>query len=515
KGFEGLSGYGHDIDLDLSVDVFTDSHENAAALEKLSNIGRLTLDDIRYPGELESIGGADPKEFYLKCSCDRGLLTAVYGMPNVTGLEISANYNSDVPDLRGIEAMANLKSLEIRTATGYPMESDGVPDFAPLANLPALEELSLTGNNGYNFDSLCSIKTLRSLSLSGFVDDEIAGECDLSVLSGCENIEYLEIGNIDDSIYSALSGMAHLKKLEIKGSYDFYDGMEVLSGAKNAEELILDGIDYLNLKGISALRNLKTLTLYHCTFDDDISDIAALPALKSLIIDCDRSELMDCEDIENSPVEELYLNHVRIMHAKSLANLPALKKLTLSDTDLTEEYISFLREQLPDCDITVNTVLPETEETDSEDGYDEDGEGNSGENTENSANDEKTQSYAEPLKTEYIGDVRIETYPGNDDYWDVCLYIKNNGGESVPSLPAFMEENGIAEGCDRIYISYPAHDGHDEAIEIFEAGEKGMDYETFELYLNALSPYEEDFIESEEYRALTPGCEASVLLHHE
>ena len=107
----------------------------------------------------------------------------------------------------------------------------------------------------------------------------------------------------------------------------------------------------------------------------------------------------------------------------------------------------------------------------------------------------------------------METYNINDDYWDNTLYIKNCGEEPLESLTEFMEKNGIIDGCDMMNILYPAYDDHSEVTEIIEINDNGIDYESSEVYLSVLAPYEEDYIENDLFRTLVPGCEAKVILH--
>ncbi|MDE7304273.1 MAG: hypothetical protein K2N60_13250 [Oscillospiraceae bacterium] len=497
-GFEGIEKY--DDFSELTISLWTMSEENLNILSGLSNIEKLHVSDIESKEAIEWAANAKARELSLECGCDEEVLKFIYTLPNVTELKTEASFTSEVPDLNGIEAMTNLKKLDIRTVSGTPIASDGVPDFAPLAGLTSLEELMIIGNNGINFDSIGKIKTLKSLTMYGIQYNETGEEgVDLSVFSNCTNIEYLDIYHVDKSLYSALPYMTNLKKIKFGVGSGFYYGLGEVANAVSLEEIIIENNDHMSLKGISNLTNLKSLTLTNCGFEN-ISELGDCSALKTLIIDCKDQYTFDADHIENNTqIEELYLKNARFMHYKSLKTLTALKKLTLISTDLTEEQIDDLRKDMTWCEI--EAVLPEKEKN-------EDGE-EASETEENN----KAVSFAEPLETVYIDNIRVETYDIDNDYYNMTLYIKNCGEEPLESLTEFMEENGLLDGCDRMNILYPAYDDHSEVTEILELNDKGIDYESSEVYLSVLAPYEEDYIENDLFRKLVPGCEARIIMH--
>ncbi|MDE7290117.1 MAG: hypothetical protein K2N71_11555 [Oscillospiraceae bacterium] len=494
-GFECLEKY--DDFSELTISLWTMSEENINILSGLSNIEKLHVSGIESKEAIAWAANAKARELSLECGCDDEVLKFIYTLPNVTELKTQASFTSEVPDLNGIEAMKNLKKLDIRTVSGTPIASDGLPDFAPLAGLTALEELMIIGNNGINFDSIGKIKTLKSLTMYGIQYNE-NGESgvDLSVFSNCTNIEYLDIYHVDKSLYSALPYMTNLKKIKFGVESGFYYGLGEVAKAVSLEEIIIENNDHVNLKGISNLTNLKSLTMTNCGFEN-ISELCGCSSLKTLIIDCKEKHTFDADYIENNTqIQELYLKNVSFMHYKSLKTLTALKKLTLISTNLTEEQINDLRKDMTWCEI--EAVMPEKEKN-------EDGE--------ESSEADKTVSFAEPLKTVYIDNIRVETYDINNDYYNMTLYIKNCGEEPLESLTEFMEKNGLLDGCDRINILYPAYDDHSEVTEILELNDKGIDYESSEVYLSVLAPYEEDYIENDLFRTLVPGCEAKIILH--
>ncbi|MDE5991522.1 MAG: hypothetical protein K2G87_00575, partial [Oscillospiraceae bacterium] len=173
--------------------------------------------------------------------------------------------------------------------------------------------------------------------------------------------------------------------------------------------------------------------------------------------------------------------------------------LTLISTDLTEEQIDDLRKDMTRCEI--EAVLPEKEKNE----Y--------GEENAEADNSYNPVSLAEPFETVYIDNIRVETYYINDDYWGKTIYIKNDSKKPIENLAEFMEKNGFTDGCDRIIIYYPEYDGHSEVTEILEITDNGIDYESSEVYVDAFSAVDEDYVENDLFRTLYPGCKAEAILH--
>ncbi|MDE6746643.1 MAG: hypothetical protein K2J72_08400 [Oscillospiraceae bacterium] len=209
--------------------------------------------------------------------------------------------------------------------------------------------------------------------------------------------------------------------------------------------------------------------------------------------------MFNVEDIENNTcLEEFDLKIWNLMHYESFKTMTSLKKLNIVSRSLDDKQIDDLKRNMPQCKIEVS--LPEVKK-------DRDG----GDSTE----EEEYISYAEPMEKVYIGDVRIESYYLNEDFWVKRLYIKNFGDEPVESLTEFLRENGFTDGISQIYISYPERDGEKDTnvIEVIEITENGFDYDNCDVYVSAFSVIDEDYVNNCRYRTLVPGCEAEVLLH--
>lgn len=489
-GFEGLKKYKSFSELIISEWHVTE--ENAKILAGLSNVKKLSLFDVKEKKDIEWTAKAKFKELAFDSSHPRdGMLKYVYSMPNVTELKLS--YCTDL-DLNGIEGMKGLKKLEIDIDTYYNEE---ITDFAPLAKLKALEEFTFTGDNGKNFQSIGMIKTLKSLTLSGLRSGWEDEKIDLSGLASCTSIEYLDVTGVDYSIFSAIPNMKNLKKIRF-GEYSSPNGLDKLAGLNSLEELVFEEHSTVNLKGVSKLKKLKRITIIKSNVEN-VSEINECPALKYLSIEGRNYDTFDVEDIENNTnLKQFDLKIWNLMHYKSFKTMTSLKKLNIVSRSLNDEQIKDLKNDMPQCKIKVSR--PE-EEKDKDD--------------EDSTKEDSYISYAEPLKTEYIKNVRIETYDDDHDYWDIKLYVKNCGDKPIESLTEFLKKNGFTKGCSEIYLSYPERDGieNSEVIEIIKITDKGFDYDNHDVYLNAFSVVDNDYVNNCRYRTLAPGKKAEILLH--
>lgn len=505
KGIDGLGKYGSFEELSISAwhyrdyanDEFLYLDEIIGEIKSIPDLKRLHLGNISMASDIEWAKDMD-SELVIDCDCDDELQKYIYTMPNVTGLFIRTSHNGYTPDFTGIEGCKSLKTLSITTdyVADHEGYADAVPDFAPLAKT-SLEELKISGDNAKNLDAIGKIKTLKRLSIHGLTYNENRERgVDLSVFKNCTSLEYLDLYDTDDSILTALPYMKNLKTLKLgEGSGYFYYGLEDIKGADSVEELIFDKVG-VSMKGISELDSLSTLTFDDCELSDT-DELNKCKKLKKISISIDEFSPYDKFDPEcirdNGNIEELYLKHTGIMHYKNFKNLTTLKKLTLDCTDLTEEQTAELKEEMPWCEVEAVKYVPADEKE-----------------AEELA---EYKSMAEPDETVFIGDVRIEKYPDNSDYWDATWHIKNCGDTSIADLTKFLYENGLTEGYGKAIIYYSEHDGHADVTEIMEITDGNFDDDTLEVYLGALDVYEEDYVENRKYRELVPDEAVTVIFH--
>ena len=157
----------------------------------------------------------------------------------------------DKPSLNGINVLVELRTLDCHG-------NESLEDLAPLAELPKLEELDLTGCSGIiSVGPLRKLKALRTLKLNG-----VEAVDNLRVLKGMSTIEHLELnGCIGIKSLKSISTLKNIRVLCVSGCFELSD-ISPLSGLMGLEELNLGGCYGIDSLGaLRLLPRLKKLTI--------------------------------------------------------------------------------------------------------------------------------------------------------------------------------------------------------------------------------------------------------------
>ncbi|MDE0426126.1 MAG: leucine-rich repeat domain-containing protein [Candidatus Poribacteria bacterium] len=228
-----------------------------------------------------------------------------------------------IRDLNGLEAAANLRSVELRhnlisdlspltrliQLHHINVEDNVISDLSPLSGLINLEELHVHHNLISDLSPIKGLINLRELNISHNVitdlspisdlirlDRVLMSEnplADLSPLTGLISLRRFHSSGTPILNLSALTKLPKLQELDI-GSGEISD-LSVLEGFTTLREL------YLADNEISDLSPLATLTgLTHLNLENNqISDVSPLASLSNLT----RIELQDNEIVDFSPLD--------------------------------------------------------------------------------------------------------------------------------------------------------------------------------------------------------------------
>jgi len=230
--------------------------------------------------------------------------------------------NADDDSLEVVGALTKLETLNLAVT-----KIRG-PGLKHLAGLTSLKELYLFGNN---------------------VDDE-----SLKYLAGLKQLELLDLNDADvgDKGLAHLAPLVHLKYLRLDNSKVQGQGLKALQDCKKIETLYIaphaSNAVYPQLARFSAL---KVLFLDgESLYDSGIETIGSLKQLRSLILFSpklnDRSllKVKGCANLEELTLcGSGYTDRV----IDALPSFPALKKLQIAESKLTEEGIRKLKEKHP------------------------------------------------------------------------------------------------------------------------------------------------------------------------
>lgn len=218
----------------------------------------------------------------------------------LTSLNLSNNRLSD------ISALSSLSSLRVLYLDGNP-----ISDFTPLFSLQELSMLSLK-------DISIDMKQREALSLSlpsCALHTEISADEQISLGGKTFSVtaEQLDLSNMGLSDISSVSGCKNLKFLNLSGNS--ISDISPLLDVPNLETLILTDNNISNINPLMGLSSLKYLYLD----GNDISGITAISGLPDLT--------------------ELYLSDNPVSSLSGIENLNYLETLDISGTGATDEMI--------------------------------------------------------------------------------------------------------------------------------------------------------------------------------
>jgi len=239
-------------------------------------------------------------------------LSYVAELPQLQSLDISFTQISDV----GLEHLASLAPLEELNLGGNKISGVGLH---VLKLLPKLKKLSFYGiqrrNAGWCWAPVVTDLELETISLLSGLEELNIG---FGVALGAPRPD--DLGPADSEAECRIAGGTRVTDL----------GLAKLASLEKLRRLDLSGssITASGLRSLTAFRNLQRLSLWNVkAIDDSVgSSLEALTNLTSL-------------DLSNTPVGDETLRRV--------ARLPHLRRLYVSETNVTAQSVDALKKQHP------------------------------------------------------------------------------------------------------------------------------------------------------------------------
>jgi Leucine-rich repeat (LRR) protein len=315
----------------------------------------------------------------------------------------STEYNRDFKDQRILDL--NFQQREIKT---IDLRDLGLQSLDRLVGQSHLECLNLSGNK-----NLEDISVLRNFSKLKFLDLSHTNVTNLEPLKNLENIEELHLSHIQNLVWLGqlkklknlkilrltqsgindqnsclheLTELQHLQRLDlsetnltpqyIKNLRRIFPNCEIIAENENTS---LDWRDQhlTSLHKLNGRNNLESVNLAGNKMLEDISMLANFKNLKFLDLShTNVTNLSPLKNLEN--LEELHLSHIPnlvwVGQLKNLNNLKVLRltqsgmneqrsclhelkdlkqlqRLDISQTNLSADYVNYLRKILPHCEI--------------------------------------------------------------------------------------------------------------------------------------------------------------------
>ncbi len=200
---------------------------------------------------------------------------------DMAGLAALEAFSTGISDLTGLELATGLTKLNLDSLRGgyRGTNEGGVVDLTPLADLQALETLSLAMSPSLtDLSPLAGLRNLKSLGLTASSIRPPSGVRDLKALESLPLTE-LVINRASVSDVSPLSGLSQLAHLDLNSNQ--VTDLSGLSGLSQLQHLALFGNGVSDIAPLAGLSNLRTLRL-GLNLVTDISPLSGLSLLGTL-----------------------------------------------------------------------------------------------------------------------------------------------------------------------------------------------------------------------------------------
>ena len=247
---------------------------------------------------------------------------------------------------RDLDDMQKMPKDGTYDLNGQQYTRGSISSLADFANFRKLKELWLYKNSLKDLTGLVSLENLICLSLW---DNEIQNA---SALSALRQLKYLDLSMNNIEEMTDFTGFDHIEYLGLAGNQ--ISSLEFLSGFPSVFELSLGYTSLTNLEGLKNLESLERLKLLNLdgVQIDDVSVLAGNTSLTTLqlkYLKVDNFDLAQLTSIPNLDNLGLAQTQAEMLNVRSLAELKYLKYLSI--TNVPDEDITWLREQLPFCNI--------------------------------------------------------------------------------------------------------------------------------------------------------------------
>ena len=257
------------------------------------------------------------------------LLTAVQYALKTSDTQIPGSALAQVEELILVDGarIRDLSPLQHAESLRTLVILDGGMELAPLAELPELTRLTLTGGHFGDLTHVAALRNLQELNLFGYETR------DFTPLAGLNGLHTLRLGNHMRYEYTGLSELRGLTTLLLA------DGARTdlswLGDMTQLESLTIWPCKQRDIPWIGALKNLKSLHLNLRT-NCDLSPLADLPELTRLAVNYESGRMYDALWINRlTAVEELYLSGTYFGELADFAGMERLRALTLDDVQIT------------------------------------------------------------------------------------------------------------------------------------------------------------------------------------
>jgi Leucine-rich repeat (LRR) protein len=264
-----------------------------------------------------------------------GRLKAISNLAPATSLRELNLADSGVADLRGLEKLVALETLDV---TNIDIRTE---DLSILRHCPRLVTLSAKGDITA-FESIIHAAAPSLVDCRLHIDRPVRALHSRS-LSCLRRSTVLKFSDLDNALLRRLEEIPALALLDL--SYTRVDDVRPLAGCRALKELNLASspVTDVGIIGLERIATLEVLNLYYCRHITSVTSLRQCTALRELILE--GTSVTDAAGLECIvTLTKLSLMSTRITSVSSLRQSPSLRELNISNTQLTAAGIEGLDE---------------------------------------------------------------------------------------------------------------------------------------------------------------------------
>lgn len=251
-------------------------------------------------------------------------------LAELTALETLSLADNAVSDLSALSGLVRLGSLQL--------SNNRIRDLSPLQNLSALKTLYLDGNPLEDLSPLYSLPQLRTLSLKGVALRREALDALRSALPDCRVFHDGMAGEPEDLSLGGLEFRSDVTELDLSGRH--ITDLTVLAKCGDLQRLDLHDNLIDDISMLTQLQKLEALNLRGNQVTD-LMPLMSLTGLRELDVGGNRVEDLSALDYLGR-LEDLSLDGNPVRRFDSLYRLDRLTRLDLRETGLEDEDLRAL-----------------------------------------------------------------------------------------------------------------------------------------------------------------------------
>ncbi|MCP4678194.1 MAG: leucine-rich repeat domain-containing protein [Deltaproteobacteria bacterium] len=259
-------------------------------------------------------------------------------LPKCTHLENLFVGFSSLTDLSPLAGLSNLKRLDLRMI-------GKLEDLTPIAKLPKLEYLNITGTNVQDFSPLTELPALAEIEARML---KMTDAAPIAKMSALEKIDLLKTPITDVTPMASAAKLAHI----LICTTQVEDVTPLIPVQKRIRSLDVCGTKFSDFKQLGKFEHLTMLRLTKMPIQD-LGVIAGLEKMEKL--DIGGTKVTDLSPIRKmTEMRELDISELELKDLSPLHRMKKLTKLYMVNSKVSAKQLEALKKAVPTVEITTD-----------------------------------------------------------------------------------------------------------------------------------------------------------------